>query len=112
MHYKVHGKRKLYDFEITLLQTFKEMADLSKVTKPTIEIIMRMTGMWGLHMFEDLERAMSGWHSSETAEPVKKCINRMLENQQNDFTSRKLFQMAGDFVYHADRMLCSTGKII
>ena len=28
---------------------------------------------------------MSGWHSNETGEPVKKCINMMLENQQNDF---------------------------
>ena len=45
--------------EITLLQTFKDMADLSKVNKPTIEIMMRMTGMWGLHMFKDLERAIS-----------------------------------------------------
>ena len=76
------------------------MADLSKVNMPAIEIMMRMTGMWGLHMFKYLERAMSGWHSSETAEPVKKCINRMLENQQNDFTAQKLFQ------------ICSPGNII
>ena len=47
------------------------MADLSKANKPAIEVMMRTTGMWGLHMFKDLERAMSGWHSSETAEPVK-----------------------------------------
>ena len=44
--------------------------------------------MWGLHMFKDLERALSGWHSSETAEPVKRCINRILANQQNDFTAQ------------------------
>ena len=88
------------------------MADLSKVNKPAIEIMMRTTGMWGLHMFKDPERPMSGRHSSETAEPVKKCINRMLENQQNDFTAQKLFQMAGDFVWHADKMLHSPGKII
>ena len=102
----------LYDLEITLLQTFKEMVDLSKVNKPAIEIMMRMTGMWGLHMFKDLERAMSGWHSSETAEPVKKCINRMLENQQDDLTAQDLFQMARDFVWYADRMLRSPGEII
>ena len=83
---------KLYDFEITLLQTFKEMADLSNVNKPAIKIMMRTTEMWGLHMFKDLQRAMSGWRSSETAEPVKKCINRMLEKQQNDFTAQKVFK--------------------
>ena len=63
------------------------MVDLSKVNKPAIEIIMRTIGMWGLHRFEDLEIALSGWHSSETAEPVKRCINMMLENEQNDFTA-------------------------
>ena len=85
---------------------------MSKVYKPAIEIMMRMSGMWGLHMFKDLERALSGWHSSETAEPVKRCINRMLENQQNDFTAQKLFQTARDFVWYADKMLCSPGEII
>ena len=74
------------------------MVDLSKVNKPTIEIMMRITGIWGLHMFKDLERVMSGWHSSETAELVKKCINRMLENQQDDLTAQGLFQMARHFV--------------
>ena len=88
------------------------MVDLSKVNKPAIEIIMRMIGMWGLHMFEDLERAQSGWHSSETAEPVKRCINRMLENQQNDFTAQKLFQTARGFVWYANKMLRSPGEII
>ena len=88
------------------------MVDLSKVNKPAIEIMMRMSGMWGLHMFKDLERALSGWHSSETAEPVKRCINRMLENQQNDFTAQTLFQMARDFVSDANKMLHSPGKII
>ena len=88
------------------------MVDLSKVNKPAIEIMMRMSGMWGLHMFKDLERALSGWHSSETAEPVKRCINRMLENQQNDFTAQTLFQMARDFVSDANEMLHSPGKII
>ena len=112
MHYDIHGKRQLYDFEITLLQTFKEMVDLSKVNKPAIEIMMRTNGMWGLHIFKDLERAMSGWHSSETAEPVKRCINRMLENQPNNFTAQKLFQMERDFVWYADKMLHSPGEII
>ena len=88
------------------------MADLSKMNKPSIEIMMRTTGMWGLHMFKDLERAMSAWHSSETAEPVKKCINRMLENQQQDFTAQRLFEMAVTFVWNADRMLRSPGEII
>ena len=73
------------------------MVDLSKVNKPAIEIIMRTIGMWGLHRFEDLEIALNGWHSSETAEPVKRCINRMLENQEKDFTAQTLFQMARDF---------------
>ena len=71
-----------------------------------------MTGMWGLHLFKDLQRAMSGWHSSETAKPVKRCINRMLENQQNDFTAQKLFQTARYFVWYADKMLRSPGEII
>ena len=88
------------------------MVDLSKVNKPTIEIMMRMSGMWGLHMFKDLERALNGWHSSETAEPVKRCINRMLENQQNDFTAQTLFQMARDFVLDANKMLRSPGETI
>ena len=63
-------------------------------------------------MFKDLERAMSGWHSNETAEPAKRCINRMLENQQNDFTAQKLFQAARDFVWYADKMLRNPGEII
>ena len=88
------------------------MVDLSKVNKPAIEIIMRTIGMWGLHMFKDLEIALSGWYSSETAEPVKRCINRMLENQQNDFTAQKLFQTARDFVSYANKMLRSPGEII
>ena len=68
--------------------------------------------MWGLHMFKDLERALSGWHSSETAEPVKRCINRMLENQEEDFTAQTLFQTARDFVSDANKMLRSPGEII
>ena len=88
------------------------MADLSKMNKPAIEIMMRTTGMWGLHMFKDLERAMDAWHSSETVEPVKKCINRMLENQQQDFTAQRLFEMAVTFVWNAVRMLHSPGKTI
>ena len=43
---------------------------------------------------------------------MKKCINRMLENQQNDFTAQELFQMVGEFFWHSDRMLCSPGEII
>ena len=88
------------------------MVDLSKVNKSAIEIMMRTSGMWGLHMFKDLERALSGWHSSETAEPVKRCINRMLENQQKDFTAQTLFQAARDFVSDANKMLHSPGEII
>ena len=74
--------------------------------------MMRTRGMWGLHMFKDLERALSGWHSSETAEPVKRCIKRMLENQEEDFTAQTLFQTARDFVSDANKMLCSPGEII
>ena len=70
------------------------MVDLSKVNKSAIEIMMRTTGMWGLRIFRDLECAMSGWHSSETAGPVKDCINELLGNQQKDLKEKNILLMA------------------
>ena len=64
------------------------MVDLSKVNKPAIEIIMRTIGMWGLHRFEDLEIALSGWHSSETAEPVK--MSRMISQPKIFFKGQEI----------------------
>ena len=103
---------KINYFHLLSSDVSEEAEHIIDVNKPAIEIMMRMSGMWGFHMFKDLERALSGWHSSETAEPVKRCINRMLENQQNDFTAQTLFQVARDFVSDANKMLHSPGEII
>ena len=88
------------------------MVDLSKVNKSAIQIMMKTTGMWGLRIFEELEDALSGWHSSETAGRVKNCINSLLRNQQKDLKEESILQMAIEFVENAIKMLRSNDEII
>lgn len=73
---------------------------------------MKTTGMWGIRIFEELEYALSGWHSSETAGRVKKCINSLLGNQQKDSKEESILRMAMEFVANAIKMLLSNDEII